>query len=161
MATVFVLHQTRMYRSCCDIQTMEEFCYVLGVYSSLRSAKAALRKQLRNHEEADDEFYEKLWRGDLLEEGAADKLKSDLAALYAGDDGAEEKFKLNPSTDMHSYMGDPDNKLIDREDGGAQVFWNECSDPPLGEYSVCTYWHCDDGESEVLAYKISKSEIEA
>ena len=185
MTDVFVLVQSRIWRSVCDIQSQDDISEVVGVYGSFSAAKAALRKALAggNLSGGDESFYFGMWRGhslpktdgwpvleDWLEDADEESIKNfkhDHAALLAGEPGAEDRFKL--SDGRCSYMGystDGSGKVVDNvidmEDDMLPFKWNESWYPDGGTVSI--YWEDTSFATEgmeAITLKISKKTVQA
>ncbi len=174
---IFSLMQTIIFRSVCDIQSPDDVSNLLGVYSSFRAAKVALRNKLAEdiHPCGDKKFYFGMWRGlqsedhegwpDLKEadEETVHHFMNDHAALLAGEPGAEDRFKL--VGDLHSSFDSDGNEegLIDMEDDMIPFKWNErwCE----GEYGeVATYWEDNSFANEGMmdrTLQIVKAAVQA
>jgi len=101
-------------------------------YSSLRAAKAALRELLArsDHPCGSPALYRRLWRqpAAVAEPDVDAAFQRDLAALMAGDDGAEARFRFDGAGDYElddgGYPTD-DERVIDMADGMAPFTWGE------------------------------------
>ena len=140
---VFVLVQTRIFRSVCDVQNQDEYASVVGMYSSFRAAKVALRNKLAHFHlpRGDEQFYFGMRRGqsedhegwpDLEEadEETVHHFMNDHAALLAGEPGAEDRFKLVDESDSYAGFlvdgeGNVEGMVVDMEDGTHPFKWDE------------------------------------
>ena len=184
MNHAFILTETRLFRSVCDIQSQDDITNVVGVYASLRDAKVAMRDHLaaNHHPCGDESFYFGMWRGprpetdgwpDLEEwlttadEEHIKEFKRDHAALLAGEPGAEDRFKLCGSHASYpGYSHYMDGKIaddvIDMEDGMLPFKWNERK--YADGHSVSTYYEDTSFATEgmeAITLQISKHKLPA
>ena len=178
---VFVLMQTRIFQSVCDIQSQDDVSSVVGVYSSFRAAKVALRNKLAHFRfpRGDKQFYFGMWRGlqsedhegwpDLEEadEETVHHFMNDHAALLAGEPGAEDRFKLVGEFGSYTgYLLDSEGNaegMLDMENGMHPFKWNESWGE--GEYGeVSTYWEDNSFATEGMeahTLQIEKAAVQA